>query len=384
MRKNDKIQVLAESAKFDLCCSNRCLGSARTNVGRKRGAAGQWIYPATMPDGRTILLFKVLLSNDCHNDCAYCATRCSSGHQRATFEEEELARLFLELRRRGLAEGMFLSSGIWRSANETMDRMLVTADLLRGKYQFDGFLHLKVIPGASLDRVERAAQLADRISINLEAPNSDALSQISPNKDFDLDLIRRMQWIGALIDRSDTRAKGHTTQFIVGAANETDRDILGTTTRLYDRFGLSRAYFSAFQPIEGSPLTDKPSTPPMREHRLYQCDYLFRKYDFALDELLFGEDGDLTLDENPKKVWADAHPEIFPIEINQASKSQLLRVPGIGPRAAGRILRARRKGKLHTVEELRGTGCVTKWAAPYVTIDGKLGAPRPAKQLVLW
>ena len=384
MRKRDKIQVLAESAQYDICCSNRCLGAQTTVVSRQRGPAGQWIYPAEMPNGETILLFKVLMSNDCRNDCAYCTARCSSGHQRDTFEAEELTRLFLELNRRGLAQGMFLSSGVWRSPNETMDRMLAAAELLRGKHQFRGFLHLKILPGASLDRVERAAQLADRISINLEAPNTQSLSQICPDKDFALDIMRRMQWISALVQRSDTLAKGHTTQFIVGAADETDRDILAATSHLYGGFDLSRAYFSAFHPVTASPLEDKPPAPLLREHRLYQCDFLFRRYQFELGELLFDGDGHLPLDADPKRLWAEAHPEAFPVEVNSAAKTTLLRVPGIGPRAAGRIVRARRKEKYHRLDELRGTGCVVKWAAPFVTVNGKLGAPRPPKQLVLW
>lgn len=384
MRKQDKAQVLAASAQFDLCCSNRCVAGHRGSVGRVRGPAGQWIYPATMPNGQTVLLFKVLMSNDCRNDCAYCTARCSSGHQRATFEPEELTRLFLELNRRGLAQGMFLSSGVHRGANETMDRMLAAAELLRGKYRFQDFLHLKILPGASLDRVERASQLADRLSINLEAPHGDALGQLCPDKDFSLDLVRRMQWISALVDRSDTRAKGHTTQFVVGAADETDRDILTTTSHLYDKFSLTRAYFSAFQPVEASSLADRPATPPIREHRLYQCDFLLRRYGFGLDELVFDEGGGLSLEADPKRVWAEAHPEAFPVEVNSAPKSLLLRVPGVGPRSAARIVRQRRKDKFHSLAELRATGCVAKRAAAFVTVDGKLGARQPAKQLALW
>ena len=382
MRKRDKAQVLAASAQFDLCCSNRCVAGHRRGVGRVRGPAGQWIYPATMPNGETVLLFKVLMSNDCRNDCAYCTARCSSGHQRATFAPEELTRLFLELRRRGLAQGMFLSSGVWRGPNESMDRMLAVAELLRGKHQFQGFLHLKVLPGASLDRVERASQLADRISINLEAPHSEALSQLCPDKDFGLDLVRRMQWISALVGRADTRAKGHTTQFVVGAADETDRDILTTASHLYDKFRLTRAYFSAFQPVAASPLEGRVPTPPVREHRLYQCDFLFRRYGFSFDELVFDEEGGLPLGTDPKRMWAEAHPETFPVEVNTAPKSLLLRVPGLGPRSAARIVRGRRKEKFRSLAALRATGCVVKQAAAFVTIGGKLA--RATKQLALW
>jgi len=373
MRKRDKVQVLAESAQYDICCTNHCLSRRKGLSGRVRGEEGRWIYPAALPDGRTILLFKVLMSNDCKNDCAYCATRCSAGHQRSTFEPEELVSLFLELNRRGLAQGLFLSSAVHRGANETMNRILAATELLREKHRFDGFVHLKVLPGASLDRVERSAQLADRISINLEAPTANTLSEIAPDKDFDLELMRRMQWISALVKCDAMRAKGHTTQFVVGAGNETDLDLLATTARLYDELALSRAYFSAFQPVTGTELADKPATPLTREHRLYQCDYLLRRYSFKLDELTFGEDGDLPLDKDPKRIWAEAHPEAFPVEVNAAPKDQLLRVPGIGPRSAGRIVRMRRKGRFRNMVDLRTTGCVVRWAAPFVTVDGKLG-----------
>lgn len=355
-----------------------------STVGRKRGQAGQWIYPASLPDGRTVLLFKVLLSNDCRNDCVYCATRCSSNHERATFEAEELTRLFLELHNRGIAEGMFLSSGVWRSPDETMDRMLTVAEMLRVRHRFNGFLHLKVIPGASPDRVEQAARLADRISINLEAPNARALEQLAPNKDFRTDLIQRMHWISRLVAREDTRARGHTTQFVIGAADETDHEVLHATVRLYERLGLQRAYFSAFQPTRGPRVLDKPATPPMREHRLYQCDYLYRRYGFAFDDFVFGDDGCLPLHEDPKQLWAEAHPEGFPIEVNSAPRADLLRVPGIGPKSVGRIVRRRGREPFHSLDDLRSTGCVATRAAPYVTVNGKLGARRPAQQLVLW
>ncbi len=383
MKRKDKLLVLGESAQWDLCCTNACVGGTH-GPGGVRGAAGRWVYPAALPDGRTVNLFKVLMSNDCRNDCAYCSARCSAKHQRETFEPEELARVFLDLHRRRIAQGMFLSSGIHRDSDTTMDRMLAVGELLRGKHGFTGFLHMKVLPGASFDRAERAAELADRISINLEAPNRRALSQVCPDKDFDTDLMRRMEWIGKFVGRSDTRAKAHTTQFVIGAADESDRDVLSTVTRLYDRLNLQRAYYSAFQPLAQSPLSDKPASPLLREHRLYQCDYLFRRYGFGMDEVLFDEDGLLPLDTNPKQLWADAHPECFPVEVNTAPRATLLRVPGIGPKAAGRIIRMRRKAKLHSLDDLRATGCVTKWAAPYVTINGKLGAPMPAKQMVLW
>jgi len=338
-----------------------------------------------MPNGETILLLKVLMSNECRNDCYYCVNRCSHSFPRESFRPEELAALFLELDRRGLARGLFLSSAVVRDADGTMDRMLATAELLRLRHRFNGFIHLKVLPGASYDRVARAAELADRISINLEAPNAERLQAIGPDKDFDEDLARRIGWIGKLVARKDTKARGHTTQFVVGAAGESDAEILKTTDALYKRVGLSRAYFSAFQPLAGSPLADRPAPPLLREHRLYQCDFLFRRYGFKLTEIPLADDGNLSLHADPKLLWAQQHPDRFPVEVNTAGRTTLLRVPGIGPRSARRILRMRRTERFRRLDALRGAGVVTRRAAPYIILDGK----RPARssedrQLRLW
>ncbi len=383
MATSDKIEVLAESAQWDLCCTSACVGGAR-GAGRERGPGDRWIYPAALPNGRTVRLFKVLMSNDCRNDCAYCAVRAGSKHRRVTLSPEELARLFLDLHRQGLAEGVFLSSAVRRGPDETMDDMLAAAELLRFKYGFRGFVHLKVLPGASFDRVERAAELADRVSINLEAPHAAALARVCPDKDFDRGLMQRMRWVSRLVRSRAARAKSHTTQFVIGAADESDRDVLAATSRLYADLRLQRAYFSAFQPHPDSLLAGRPPAPRLREHRLYQCDYLLRRYGFSFEELRFEDDGMLPLEADPKRVWADAHPEFFPVEVNRAPRAALLRVPGVGPKSASRIVRRRRKEKFRSLDELRAVGCVTRRAARYLTIDGKPGAPRPAKQLVLW
>ncbi|NOZ23911.1 MAG: putative DNA modification/repair radical SAM protein [Planctomycetes bacterium] len=385
MRRRDKIQVLGQSAQYDLCCSNQCLGRQATGAHRVRGEVGRWIYPAAMPDGETILLLKVLMSNECRNNCHYCVNRCSNAFRRESFAPDELADLFLELNRRDLARGLFLSSAVVRDANTTMDRMLAAVEALRLRQGFRGFIHLKVLPGASYDRVERAAELADRISINLEAPNAERLSAISPDKDFDSDLAERIQWIGRLVARKDTKAKGHTTQFVVGAAGETDLEILRTTDALYKRVNLSRAYFSAFQPIAGSPLADQTPTPLMREHRLYQCDFLFRRYGFRLEEIAFDDCGRLPLGADPKWIWAERHPEYFPIEINTADRTRLLRVPGIGPRSARRIVKMRREIRFGSLTDLKAMGVVVRRAAPYLTINGKrAGSSMGDRQLHLW
>ncbi|MEW6355000.1 MAG: putative DNA modification/repair radical SAM protein [Planctomycetota bacterium] len=385
MRRRDKIQVLGQSAQYDLCCSNQCLGRDAPGAHRVRGELGQWIYPAAMPDGETILLLKVLMSNECSNNCHYCVNRCSNAFRRESFQPEELAGLFMDLNRRDLARGLFLSSAIVRDANTTMDRMLAAAEIIRRRHAFRGFIHLKVLPGASYDRVERAAELADRISINLEAPNAKRLAAISPDKDFNRDLAERLKWISRLVARKDTKAKGHTTQFVVGAAGESDAEILKTTDALYKRTNLSRAYFSAFQPVAGSPLAGHAPTPLMREHRLYQCDFLFRRYGFKMDEIPLDETGCLPLGADPKWLWACRHPECFPVEVNTADRGRLLRVPGIGPLSARRILEARKEGRFRSLADLRAVGVVASRAAAYLTINGKrAGSPAASPQLRLW
>jgi putative DNA modification/repair radical SAM protein len=338
-----------------------------------------------MPNGKTIRLLKVLMSNDCRNNCAYCATRCSSRHRRTAFTPDELSRLFVDLRSRDLAQGLFLSSAVTVSPDATMDKMLATAERLRQAHRFNGFIHLKVLPGASYDRIERAAELADRISINLEAPNAVRLSQISPDKDFATGIMTRMAWISRLAGRPDVRCKGHTTQFVVGAASEPDREILQATDRLYKSLRLSRAYFSAFQPVAGSELEGHPPTPLIREHRLYQTDFLFRRYGFRLDELVFDEQGNLPLDADPKRLWAERHPEAFPVEVNTATRDELLRVPGIGPRSASRIIQTRMKATFHALNDLKALGVVTSRATGYITIAGRFERPASTPtQLHLW
>jgi len=381
----DKINLLGQSARYDLCCTQHCLAGGSNLARRVRSDIGRWIYPATMPNGETVLLFKVLMSNECVNDCIYCVNRCSNSFRRTGFTPEELTRVFLELNRRGWAKGLFLSSAVADGPDRTMDRMLAAAEILRCRHRFDGFIHLKVLPGASRDRVQRAAELADRISINLEAPNAIRMGAICPDKDFDGDIARRIKWISDLVRRRDTRCKGHTTQFVVGAAGETDAEILRTTNALYDRLRLTRAYFSAFQPVGDRRGLDLPPTPLIREHRLYQADFLLRRYGFKLDDIPLEHDGNLVLETDPKKLWAEMHPEMFPVEINRAPRAALLRVPGIGPKSARRIIKMRRTQKFRSLEELKATGAVVRWAAPYVTVNGKLGRRGPRlKQLSLW
>jgi predicted DNA-binding helix-hairpin-helix protein len=255
-------------------------------------------------------------------------------------------------------------------------------ELVRKRYAFPGYVHLKILPGATFAHVERAVQLATRVSVNLEAPNAERLARIAPRKDFAANLLQPMHWVKSLIEASGgcLVPAGQTTQFVVGAAGESDREILMTTAQLYRGMRLARAYFSAFQPVVDTPLESHPPTPPLREHRLYQSDWLLRQYDFTFEDLIFDEAGNLPREADPKMIWAQVHPERFPIEINRANREELLRVPGLGPRSVARILRLRRQGAFRTLTDLKKIGAVASRAAPFILLDGK----RPPYQMSLW
>jgi putative DNA modification/repair radical SAM protein len=377
MDVSKKVEILGRSAQYDLCGE-----TCSTDAAREKDELGRWIYLAALPDGRRVALLKVLLSNACQKDCYYCANRASRDFRRVSFAPEELARAFDQMHRKGLVKGLFLSSGVCGDAGRTMDQMIATVELVRKRYAFPGYVHLKILPGASLAHVERAVQLATRISVNLEAPNAERLARIAPRKDFAVNLLQPMRWAKGLIEASGgcLVPAGQTTQFVVGAADESDREILMTTAQLYREIELARAYFSAFQPIADTPLEGHPPTPPLREHRLYQSDWLLRQYDFALEDLIFDQAGNLPREADPKAMWARAHPERFPIEVNQASREELLRVPGLGPRSVARILRLRRRGTFRTLTDLKKVGAVASRAAPFILLGGK----RPPHQMSLW
>jgi putative DNA modification/repair radical SAM protein len=370
-----KLEALGESAQYDLC--NAC-GSAT----RARDDLGRWIYPAALPDGKRVRVLKVLMTNVCQKNCYYCSVRASRDVPRTSFAPEELARAFERMHRADLVDGIFLSSGMCDGTDRTMDAMIACVELIRTQYQFSGYIHLKLLPGASEAHIERALQLAHRVSVNLEAPNADRLAAIAPRKDFEHELARPMHIAKRLIDASGGRLApaGQTTQFVIGAAGEPDREILDTTARLYHEIDLRRAYFSAFQPVPGTPLDGLEPTPAWREHRLYQADWLLRFYGFSFQDLIFDADGNLSRRADPKMIYAQAHPELFPVEVNHASREELLRVPGIGPRSVARILQWRRQGTLRGLVDLKKSGAVSERAASFILLDGT----RPPHQLPLW
>lgn len=361
-----KIQILGESAQYDLSCA--CGGTSRV-----RGPDGQWIYPAALPDGGTVFLLKVLLSNACANDCQYCAHRAGRALQRTSFGVDELANLFARLWAQRRVGGLFLSSGVVGDADATMEKMIKVVEMVRFRHRFRGYIHLKILPGVSFSLVERAVQLANRVSVNLEAPNPQRLSRIAGGKNFHEDLLLRMRWAQKIIRRNfAVTSRSQTTQFVVGAAGESDQEILEQTERLYREMDLARVYFSAFQPISGTPMGEQRPTSALREHRLYQGDFLLRRYGFRFHELIFDATRNLPTAADPKMVWALNHPERFPVEINEAEEDQLLRIPGIGPRSARKIVHGRARGRFHNLEELRGVGVWVKRAAPFLLINGRL------------
>jgi predicted DNA-binding helix-hairpin-helix protein len=355
-----------------------------TSLDAKRKALG--IHNAVMSGGKRVALLKTLLTSACERDCYYCPFRAGRDFRRATFQPDELAKTFMEMHRTNVAQGLFLSSGIAGGGLRTQDRLIASAEILRNKLGYRGYLHLKLMPGSERAQVERAMQLADRVSINLEAPNSQRLGRLAPHKTFIEELVRPLQWVEE-IRRTQPAYLGWngrwpsvTTQFVVGVAGESDLELLATTERLYKSVRLARAYFSAFNPVQDTPLENKPPENPLREYRLYQSSFLLRDYGFDLEDLPFTQSGHLPLDSDPKLAWAQSHLREAPVEVNRADRRELLRIPGIGPRGADAIIAARRKSKLDDLRDLQAIGVIASRAAPFVLLSGK----RPAWQLSLW
>lgn len=343
-------------------------------------------HAAQLPNGQKIVLLKTLLSSACERDCFYCPFRAGRDFRRATFKPDEFAGLFSKMNRSGMAEGVFLSSGIAAGGVRTMDKLLDTADLLRNKHQFKGYLHLKVMPGSEKDQVYRAMQLADRVSVNLEAPSAERLAKLAPHKIFIEELMRPLRWVEE-IRRSVPAYKfwkgkypSTVTQFVAGGSDESDLELLNTAQWLMKNVRLKRAYFSAFHPVRDTPLENKPAVNPLREHRLYQASFLLRDYGFDLEDLPFTADENLPLHSDPKLAWAQLNLVHAPVEVNLADHRELMRVPGIGQRGAEAILSARRVQKLRSLSTLKKLGVIAERAAPYVLLDGK----RLASQLVLF
>ena len=345
-----------------------------------------FIHEAQLPNGKNIRLLKTLLTSACERNCYYCPFRAGRDFRRATLKPEEMARSFIALYRAGIAQGIFLSSGIAGGSLRTQDQLIATADILRKKHQFTGYIHLKLMPGAEQAQVEQAMRLADRVSLNLEAPNTERLGRLAPRKVFLEELLQPMRWVEEIRQKQPAHLgwKGRwpsmTTQFVVGAVGESDLELLSTTYQLHRNLHLARAYFSAFRPISDTPLENLPPTLPDRQLHLYQASFLLRDYNFDLEDLPFEATGNLPDHTDPKTAWAQAHLQEQPIEINYADRRQLLRIPGIGPKNASAILTARRAGILHSVDDLRKIGVNPTRSLPFILLDGQ----RPIRQLSLW
>jgi predicted DNA-binding helix-hairpin-helix protein len=336
-----------------------------------------------MPGGKTLPMLKTMLTTACERNCHYCPFRAGRNYRRTTLKPEEMAKTFMDMHHAGLVQGLFLSSGIIRGGMTTQDKLLDTADILRHKYRFRGYIHLKIMPGAEQAQVERAMQLADRLSINLEAPNPKRLQLLAPLKEFEEELVRPLRWIEEVRRTQparfgwDGRWPSSVTQFVVGAVNESDLEILSTAHFLIHSLHLRRTYFSAFSPVSNTPLENQAAENPLRQHRLYQASFLFRDYSFDLEDMPFTAEGNLPLDVDPKRGWAQMNLLENPVEVNRADRENLLRVPGIGPKSAGTILHARRQGRLRSLQDLQSIGVRTKGMEPYVLLDGRRPAHQP-------
>ncbi|HNP73321.1 MAG TPA: helix-hairpin-helix domain-containing protein [Kouleothrix sp.] len=394
MDLDQKLDILSPAARFDACDSFSQGGRRYTPkkaVWNDAGTAAE-----SGPDGRARPVFRLLMSSKCEWNCAYCPLRAGNDTPRAALSPEELAKAFLPRYERGGVQGLFLSTGVEGDAAAATGRMLDGLEHLRAHHGYAGYVHLKLLPGTAHAEVERAARLADRLSLNIEAPSAERLRRISPERDWAGDLIARLVWARDL-QRAGLVKGGLATQFVVGAAGESDRELLLTTSWLYRELDMRRVYFGAFRPAVGTPLADQPPTPFVREQRLKEADWLMRSYGFATDELPYDAGGDLPLHIDPKLAWALAHPERFPVELNTADQDELLRVPGLGPVSIKRILRLRRLNRFRDPSQLKGLGGAAARAQDFVTLDGRYFgrdplararhyAPRGplAEQLTLW
>ena len=385
----EKLRHLGGMATDDILSpAERTDGTTRPSVGGERvGPRGgatphAGVYKAAMPNGKRISLMRVMFTDHCIMDCHYCPNSHWVPRRRYGFKVDELARLFNEMHQRHMVDGLFLSSGIFKNPNATQERLLDVVDAVRSRYGFRGYIHLKVMPGTNDESLLEASQrLGARLSINIESPSAEHLRKISKMKDFDKGIIDPMGRISDLMQEHYGGAVGQATQMVVGAADESDWDIYERMTSLYGNYGFKRVYYSAFRPVQYTPLEEHPATPPAREHRLYQMDWLSRIYGYNSEELrpAFSDDGFLDTRTDPKLMIAMTNYERFPVDVNQATEQELLRVPGVGPLAASRIIGQRKEHSITQSRELKAMGVVMKRALPFLRFPGH--KPTPAKQV---
>ena len=375
----EKLAILADAAKYDVSCSSS--GSDRKNKGKGLGDTGNGICHAYTEDGRCVSLLKILMSNHCIYDCAYCVTRKSNDIKRTSFSVEEVVKLTINFYRRNYIEGLFLSSGISKNANYTMERLVQVAKKLRLEENFNGYIHLKSIPGASQELMHEAGLYADRISINLELPTDKGLKLLAPDKKREDMIVPMRQISNTIVQYKDERKAirsvpkftpaGQSTQMVVGATGESDRDIMKVATYFYHKYNMRRVYYSGYVPISYDSRLPAIGTqvPLLRENRLYQADWLLRFYGFSADEILPDTNPFLDAEIDPKLGWALRNMHLFPLDINHADKQMIVRVPGIGMNSVGKILQGRRFGKL-TWEHLKKMGVALNRAKYFITCGG--------------
>lgn len=382
----DKLKILTDAAKYDVACTSS--GTQRTNDGTGIGSCAQaGICHSFSADGRCISLLKILFTNECIYDCKYCINRRSNDVPRASFTPDEICTLTMEFYRRNYIEGLFLSSGVLKSPDHTMELIYAALYKLRTTYRFQGYIHVKAIPGTSQELLERLGFLADRMSVNLELPTAEGLRLLAPHKTRER-ILAPMRLVQNKMEENRQEIQlyrnaqrfvpaGQSTQMIIGATPETDFQIIHVAEALYKKFGLKRVFYSAFVPVNEDtslPARTGEGPPLLREHRLYQADFLLRYYQFQAGELLTEKDPNFNVFLDPKCNWALRHLEVFPVEVNTAGYELLLRVPGIGYRSAARIVKARRYGKLD-FGDLKKMGVVLKRALYFLTCGGKMMYP---------
>lgn len=375
----EKLQILAESAKYDVSCASS--GTTRKKTAGGIGSTSGWgICHSFTEDGRCVSLLKIMLTNYCVYDCAYCINRRSNDLRRATFSVEELVELTIEFYRRNYIEGLFLSSGVINTPDYTMERMVRVIRELRLIHRFNGYIHMKSIPGASEQLVHEAGMYADRLSVNIEIPTEKNLKLLAPEKDHD-SVFKPMSYIQqGMLENAEDRKKfsnirrfvpaGQSTQMIIGATDENDKQILKTSDKLYQQPGMKRVYYSGYIPVNAydNRLPAVKEVPLVRENRLYQADWLLRFYGFKVDEIVDDQFPNLDLEIDPKLSWALRHPEFFPVDINKADYNAILRVPGIGVKSAKLIVVSRRYTKLNS-GDLKKIGVVMKKAQYFISCN---------------
>ena len=388
-----KLEILADAAKYDASCASSGTEKRDSSDGKGLGstAPGMGICHSYAPDGRCISLLKILFTNACNYDCLYCVNRTSSNVPRARFTVDEVVKLTIDFYRRNYIEGLFLSSGIIRSADYTMEQVVSVARKLREEHHFRGYIHLKTIPEADDVLITEAGKYADRLSINIEVPEEDSLAKLAPEKDVRA-IRRTMGRLRLKLDEAREGRKptprgkvgprfapaGQSTQMIVGADSANDSTIIRTSANLYGSYNLKRVYYSAFSPIPDASRSLPLRAPPLiREHRLYQADWLMRFYGFDADEIVDDNDGMLSLDMDPKLAWALRHRDRFPLDVNRASREDLLRVPGFGAKAVQRIIETRRISSIR-VGDLARLHISRNKALPFIVLPDH----RPAVNLL--